>query len=163
MYENQEVYTITLITEGDNSKLLLSTNEVPAKEDIEASGIIYREDLPEQFNEIVSKIPIFKMAIEEDGNEESVSHTIEEFLDLYELDLLNIIEAGEELLVNSEIRDNTDDEAVSYDSIDPVFIGEDADLAEYDTTSADPFAIYGGDEPPSEDDAMSHIDPREIF
>ena len=95
MHEDQEVFTVTLIVEGNNSKLLLSTSETPAKDDTEASGVIYKEDLPEQFNQVVSKIPIFKTAIDEDGSEESITHTLEEFSNIYDLDLLDIIESGD--------------------------------------------------------------------
>lgn len=159
MHQDQEVFTITYIADGDNSKLLLSTSETPAKEDSEASGVIYREDLPEQFDEIVSKIPVFKDA--EDGSEESITHTVEEFQDLYELDLINIIEKGEEIL-HVDLDDDENEEGSEDHEVD-IFKGDDADLAYPDTTGPDPFAIYGDDEPPSKNDAMSHIDPREAF
>jgi len=161
MHENQEIFTITLITDGENSKLLLSTDETPAKDDSEASGVIYKEDLPEQFEEIVSKIPVFKTAMEEDGNEESITHSVEEFLDLYELDLVDIIERGEEILHTDLDNDETDENNEEHEP--GTFNGDDADLEEYDSTSPDPFAIYGDDELPNEEDAMSHIDPREAF
>ena len=161
MHETQEIFTITLITDGENSKLLLSTDEIPAKDDSEASGVIYKEDLPEQFEEIVSKIPVFKMAMEEDGNEESITHSVEEFLDLFDLDLINVIEQGEEIL-HTDLDDDEDEEDTENHKED-IFGGDDSDLDEYDSTGPDPFAIYGEDEFPNEDDAMSHIDPREAF
>ena len=149
MYDNEEVFTITLILDGVDSKLLLSTSETPAKEDEEASGVIYLQDLPEQFKEIVSKIGIFEAA--EDGSEESVSHTLSEFLNVYDLDLLELIEKGDELLHIDPIEDNEDEEPIA-----PIL--ED----KYDT-SPDPFDIYRHDKIPSEEDALSHIDPREAL
>ncbi|MCI4435545.1 MAG: hypothetical protein JHC33_01865 [Ignisphaera sp.] len=148
MYDNEEIFTITLILDGVDSKLLLSTSETPAKEDEDASGVIYLEDLPEQFNEIVSKIAIFEAA--EDGSEESVSHTLSEFLNVYDLDLLELIERGEEIL-HTELTENNEDE----DTI-PI-------LEEKYDTSPDPFDIYRQDEILSEEDAFSHIDPREAL
>lgn len=147
MYDNEEVFTITLIADGVDSKLLLSTSETPAKEDEDASGVIYLEDLPEQFNEIVSKISLFENA--EDGSEESITHTLAEFLNVYDLDLLELIEKGEEIL---HVDLTEDDE----DLVTPIL--ED----KYDT-SPDPFDIYRNDEPPAEEDALSHIDPREAL
>jgi len=162
MHESQEIFTITLITDGENSKLLLSTNEIPAKDDEEASGILYKEDLPKQFEEIVSKIPVFKAAMEEDGNEESVSHSVEEFLDLYDLDLIAVIEEGEEIL--SVDLDGNENKEGKESHIDGIFDGEDSDLGssiEKDKTGSDPFAIYDRDYPTENED--SHIDPREAF
>lgn len=158
MHQDHEIFTITYIADGDNSKLLLSTSETPAKEDSEASGVIYKEDLPEQFDEIVSKIPLFRDA--EDGSEESITHSVEEFQDLYELDLVNTIEKGEEIL-HVDLDDDENEEGSEHHETD-IFSGDDADLGYPDTTSPDPFAIYG-DEAPDENDAMSHIDPREAF
>ena len=117
MYENsKEVFTITLIVEGSDSKILLSLSDIPAKSDDEASGIIYKEDLPEQFNEIVSRIPIFKTAVEDDGSEESITHTISEFLDIYELDLLGVIESGDAELRPSISNFNKQDEILIEDN-----------------------------------------------
>ncbi len=163
MHENQDIFTITLITDGENSKLLLSTDETPAKDDDEASGVLYKEDLPKQFEEIVSKIPIFKLAMEEDGNEESVSHSIEEFLDLYDLDLIDVIERGEEIL-HVDLDDDEENESDEEEhSDDNVFNGDDSDLRDYDSASPDPFAIYGENDSPIEEDEFSRIDPGEIF
>jgi hypothetical protein len=148
MYDSEEVFTITLIADGVDSKLLLSTSETPAKEDEDASGVIYLEDLPEQFNEIVSKIAIFEAA--EDGSEESVTHTLSEFLNVYDLDLLELIERGEELLHTESAEDNEDEETT------PI-------LEEKYDNSPDPLDIYRHDEIPSEEDALSHIDPREAL
>jgi hypothetical protein len=148
MFDNEEVFTITLIADGVDSKLLLSTSETPAKEDEDASGVIYLEDLPEQFNEIVSKIAIFEAA--EDGSEESVTHTLSEFLNVYDLDLLELIERGEELLHTESAEDNEDEETT------PI-------LEEKYDNSPDPLDIYRHDEIPSEEDALSHIDPREAL
>ncbi|MEI6297296.1 MAG: hypothetical protein WCO84_06705 [bacterium] len=161
MHEEQEIFTITLITDGEDSKLLLSTGETPAKEDSEASGVIYKEDLPEQFEEIVSKINVFKIASEEDGNEESITHSVQEFLDLYDLDLIDVIEQGEEIL-HVDLDDDEDSESEEEHPAN-IFDGDDSDLRDYDDASPDPFAIYGNDEPPSEEDALSHIDPGAIF
>ncbi len=154
MHENQEIFTITLITDGENSKLLLSTDETPAKEDSEASGVIYKQDLPEQFDEITSKIPVFKTALEEDGNEESITHSVEEFLDLYDLDLINVIEQGEEILH----VDLDNDEAEEGDENHTPGTFDDSDLDDYDETGPDPFAIYGDN-----DNSESYIDPRDAF
>jgi hypothetical protein len=148
MFDNEEVFTITLIADGVDSKLLLSTSETPAKEDEDASGVIYLEDLPEQFNEIVSKIAIFEAA--EDGSEESVTHTLSEFLNVYDLDLLELIERGEELLHTESTEDNEDEETT------PI-------LEEKYDNPPDPFDIYRHGEIPSEEDALSHIDPREAL
>lgn len=160
MHEEQEVFTITLIVDGENSKLLLSTSDIPAKDDSEASGVLYKEDLPEQFNEIIAKIPSFRDA--EEGSEESVTHSVEEFLDLYDLDLIEVIEKGEEILH----VDLDDDREVGEDEEHgkEVFGGEDSDLEDYpESTGPDPFAIYDDEETPSEEDALAHIDPREAL
>lgn len=161
MHEEQEVFTITLIADGENSKLLLSTSETPAKDDDEASGVLYKEDLPEQYEEITSKIPIFKDA--EEGSEESITHSVEEFLDLYDLDLIDVIEKGEEILHTDLDDDNEAGEDEEHNK--EVFGGEDeSDLEDSPRrTGPDPFAIYGDDDPPSEDDALAHIDPREAL
>lgn len=162
MNDENEVFTITLIVDGDNSKLLLSTSETPAKEDSEASGVLYKEDLPEQFEEIVSKIPIFKTAMEEDGSEESITHTVDEFSNLYDLDLIQVIEAGEEILHVDLDDDNESEEDEKHNK--EVFNGDDSDLSEFGDrdSNPDPFDIYR-DESPNKEDAMSHIDPREAL
>ncbi|MCI4436112.1 MAG: hypothetical protein JHC33_04795 [Ignisphaera sp.] len=148
MHDDQEVFTITLIADGSDSKLLLSTSETPAKEDSEASGVIYKEDLPEQFEEIVSKIPIFRDA--EDGSEESITHTTNEFLDLYELDLLDLIEKGEEILhVDLDDDDESEEGEEHKELVEP---------DEFDATEGGPEDIFA-----SSDDALSHIDPREAL
>ena len=161
MHGNQEVFTITLITDGDDSKLLLSTDETPAKDDSEASGVIYKADLPDQFEEIVSKVPVFKTAMEEDGNEESITYSLDDYKDLFDLDLIDVIEHGEEILHVDLDDDNEDEENEEHNT--EVFNGEDSDLEDPDKLSADPFAIYGDDDPPSEDDAMAHVDPLDAF
>lgn len=148
MPHTEDVFTITLIVDGDNSKLLLSTSETPAKEDSEASGVLYKEDLPEQFEEIISKIPIFTTAIEEEGSEESVTHTMDDFLELYDLDLNQIIEVGEEIL-NVDLDDDDESEEGSEH------------IEKLDLDEADPFGIYG--DSPKPGDALSHIDPREAL
>jgi hypothetical protein len=139
MHDEQETFTITLIADGDDSKLLLSTSETPAKEDSEASGVIYKQDLPDQFDEIISKIPRFSEAIAEDGSEETITHTVDEFIDLYDLDLIDLIERGEELLGHDLDNDNEEDE-------------------DHKPGDADPYDIYRNDS-----DALSHIDPREAL
>ena len=158
MHENKDIFTITLIVDGDNSKLLISTSETPAKEDSEAAGVIYKEDLPSQFNEIISKIPLFKTAMEEDGSEESITHSVDEFLHAYELDLLDLIEQGEEILHTDLDNDNEDDE-------------KDEELEDHreevlgldNETKSDPFDIYRRDDDLGKEDALSHIDPRAAF
>lgn len=157
MHDNQEVFTITLIVDGEDSKLLLSTSETPAKEDEDASGVIYREDLPEQFNEIISKIPVFKAAIDEDGSEESVTHTVDEFSDLYELDLLDVIESGEEILH----VDLDDDGEEGEDEEHKEAVLSSDELTEPDDIYRD--ETMDSDELPDEEDAMAHIDPREAL
>lgn len=160
MHENQEVYTITLIVDGEDSKLLLSTSDMPAKEDDEASGVLYKADLPEQFEEITSKIPIFTAAMQEDGSEESITHTPEEFMDLFELDLMDIIERGEEIL-HTDLDD--DSEAGEDEAHNKQVLGmDDSNLEEPDESLEDPYAIYK-DEPASPEDALGHIDPREAL
>lgn len=149
MHENEDVFTITLIADGVDSKLLLSTSDIPAKEDEDASGVIYLQDLPEQFNEIVSKISLFESA--EDGSEESITHTLSEFLNVYDLNLLELIERGEEILHVDGIE-NTDEEQ------EPVFEDKYASQIE-----PDPFDIYRHDDGISQDDALSHIDPWEAL
>jgi hypothetical protein len=156
MHDDQEVFTLTLLMDGEDSKLLLSTSETPAKEDSEASGVIYKEDLPDQFEEIVSKIPVFRDA--EDGSEESITHTVNEFSDLYELDLLDIIEKGEEIL---HVDLDDDDESEEDPEHAELTNGEPGLEPEPDSSEADPFGIYR--DAPSEDDAMGHIDPREAL
>lgn len=160
MYDNEEIFTITLIADGENSKLLLSTSETPAKEDEDASGVIYKEDLPEQFNEIVSKIPIFKEAIEEDGSEESITHTTSEFADMYELDLLDLIEKGEEIL---HVDLDDDGEADENEQHVKLVRDEPEEPEELADTKSSPYDIYMNDEPPSEEDALNYIDPREAL
>lgn len=134
MRELHNEFTITLIVEGVDSKLLVSTSKIPAKEDSEASGILYREDLPEQFNEVVSKIPLFKTAIDEDGSEESITHTLDEFINIYDLDLATIIEEGEELLQVNVLEDV---ENVLSESTNPNDIyQEDNDFDDFDPREA---------------------------
>ena len=143
---NHELFTLTLIADGENSKLLVSTSDEPAKDDEDASGIIYKEDLPELFDEIVNKIPLFRNA--EDGSEESVSHSTEDFLNLYDLDLYDIIERGEELL--GKDLDNDNEEGESEEHVEKVQRGD-----------ADPYGIYNSDI--NTEDALAHIDPMEAL
>ena len=143
MHEDQEIFTITLIVDGENSKLLLSTSETPAKEDSEASGVLYKEDLPKQFDEIVSKIPIFKLAMEEDGSEVSITHTLEELSDAFDLDLLDLIEQGEEIL-HVDLDNDKDEEGE-----------ESPEHAEKVLSNSEPYDIYSKE---LEDETY---DPRE--
>ncbi len=162
MHDNQEVFTITLIVDGDDTKLLFSASETPAKEDSDASGVIYRSDLPEQFNEIVSKIPIFSTAIDEEGSEESITHTFEEFQDMYELDLVNLIERGEEILHTDLDDDNEagEDEEHKNQVLEPESSDE---LTEPDDIYKDSPSEENDIDFPGEEDAMAHIDPREAL
>ena len=145
MHEEQDIFTLTLIVDGDDTRLLLSASETPAKDDDEASGVLYRDDLPEQFDEIINKIPRFADSIQEEGSEETVTHSVEEFFDLYDLDLPNVIEAGEKILHVDLDSDKEEDEK------------------EGGLGSSDPYDIYRNDEVPDENDALAHIDPREAL
>lgn len=161
MHDNQEVFTITLIVDGDDTRLLLSTSETPAKEDDEASGVIYKTDLPDQFEEIISKIPRLKDASEEEGSEETVTHTVEDFTDLYDLDLLDLIEQGEEILHTD--LDDDDEESESEEHSNEVLGQGEPSLDDSESSTTEPFDIYREDEDFNQEDALAHIDPREAL
>ena len=117
--------------------------------------------MPEQFDEIVNKIPVFKTAIDEDGAEESITHSLVDFTDMYDLDLYDIIEKGEELLHIDLDDDNEQAEDEKHNK--EVFSGDESDLDSKDSSKPDPFDIYRDDDKINDGDALNHIDPSEIF
>ena len=142
MHDSEQEFTLTLIVDGEDSKILISNSDVPADTDEDADGVIYKSDLPDQYDDIVSKIPIFSEC--EDASKESITHTLDDYNSLYDdLDLMGVIEAGEEIL------------HVDLD-------GDDESEEEHELGAADPYDIYR-DDAPDKDDALAHIDPREAL
>ena len=72
-----------LYNDEDDKKLLFKDGEIPAKSEDEADAVCTPED--SIFDTIVSAIPMFRDA--EAGAEETVTHSPEEFLDMYNLDI----------------------------------------------------------------------------
>jgi hypothetical protein len=111
---NDQIFTLTLIKNESASKILVALGEVPAKVDEEAAAIISKKLLPKTYDIIVSSIPNFKAS--EDGCEESITHSIQEFIDMYDLDLISIFEeAEEESVENADTDETTEDPEVCKD------------------------------------------------
>jgi len=72
-----------LYNDEDDKKLLFKDGEIPAKSEDEADAVCTPED--SIFDTIVSAVPMFRDA--EAGAEETITHSPEEFLDMYNLDI----------------------------------------------------------------------------
>ena len=112
---NETTFTLTLIKDGESSRILVSHGETPAKDDDEADAVISKEQLSSTYSAIESAIPNFRDA--EDGCEDWITHTTEEFLDIYDLDLIKVFEdadeEGLEGLEETEDNDSTSDDEIS--------------------------------------------------
>lgn len=140
---NDQIFTLTLIKNEDASKILVALGDVPAKADEEAAAIISEKLLPKTYDIIVSSIPNFKAS--EDGCEESITHSIDEFIDMYDLDLITIFEDAEEESIE------TKDEAVdTHEDTDTPEDGITVDSPEFDPD------IFG-------DKSTNSTTPGEIF
>ncbi len=146
-HNEDPLFTITFIVDGDDSKLLFSTSEFPAKADEEASGVIYKADLPEYFDKIVSKIPLFRDIRDEDGAEETITRTIDDFNSMYDIDILDLISKGDDLLNNDnqdQLENDIDKDDASEDDAylhtDPTVTLDDLDNS--DSYYTDPSDIF---------------------
>ena len=106
---NDSMFTLTLIKDGEVSKILVTAGETPAKADDEADAIIDKSSLASTYKAIETAIPNFRDA--EDGCEDWVTHTIEEFLDIYDLDLVKVFEDADEEEPAEETDEETNEEA----------------------------------------------------
>lgn len=91
---NDSLFTLTLIKDGEDSRILVISGETPAKDDDEAEAIIAKKSLASTYSAIEKAIPNFRES--EDGCEDWVTHTLDEFLDIYDLDLVKVFEDAEE-------------------------------------------------------------------
>lgn len=146
---NDQTFTLTLIKNESASKILVALGEVPAKADEEAAAIISEKLLPKTYDVIVGSIPNFKAS--EDGCEESITHSIQEFIDMYDLDLITIFEEAEEESVENAGTDTDestdtvedteeceDETCVSSPEFDPDIFG---DKSSNSTTPGEIFLI----------------------
>ena len=99
------IFTLTLIKDEDKSRLLVSVGETPAKTDEESDAIISEKCLPTTYKAIVSAIPNFDQA--EDGVEESICHSLEDWQNLYDLDLIKLFEDAESESIDAVEEDET--------------------------------------------------------
>ena len=153
------IFTLTLIKDGKASRILVAQGNTPAKADEEAAAIASEATLPQTYKAIVDAIPNFKEA--EDGCEDWVTHTVDEFLDIYDLDLVKVFEEAEE--ESSEISDedstgeNTPEDDVDGDTLGlPEFDLDVFSDSDENTTAPDEiFAIEI--EPDSLENAMGRL------
>lgn len=142
-------FTLTLIKDEENSRILVVQGETPAKADDEAEAIASEKALPNTYKTIVDAIPNFREA--EDGCEDWVTHTPEEFQDIYDLDLLKVFSDAEEEAIDSEGSDDesetdepTEIDILSFDA--PEFDSEFFTAVDDKTNPTDIFKLSFGPE-----------------
>jgi hypothetical protein len=134
---NETTFTLTLIKDGESSKILVSHGETPAKDDDEADAVISKEQLTSTYSAIESAIPNFRDA--EDGCEDWVTHTTEEFLDIYDLDLIKVFEDADDDASDDELSDkdstgeNTTEDEIKDEPKEDEETDEKVDEPEFDS------------------------------
>lgn len=154
------MFTLTLIKDGEESKILVTDGETPAKAEEEADAVISKSALASTYKAIVDAIPNFRDA--EDGCEDWITHSIEEFLDIYDLDLVKVFEDAE----------NESIEKVDEEAGEETESTSEEDLSEKDktgeNTTEEEVEEEGSDEPEFDSDLFGGSDglmtePGEIF
>ena len=145
---NEHIFTLTLIKDDKDSRILVIHGETPAKADDEADAIVSEKNLPTTYKAIVDAIPNFKEA--EDGCEDWVSHSVEEFLDIYDLDLIKVFEEAEDESLEEISDEDSTGENTPEEDVEIVVSDDELGDAEFDSD------IFGS----SDKDTTS---PNEIF
>lgn len=120
MINKKETFTFTFLFNDEEDKVILITHgEEPAKEISEADSVLtYKnEDEREAIDKIISKIDVFKEA--EPGSEESISATLEELEDRYDISLEDMEEeTGEDLDDDTSQEKSEDSEKDNLDNLE---------------------------------------------
>lgn len=136
MIDKTAVFTFTLLFRDDSEKVILITSgEVPAKSEDEADSVLSSTDETEAptVDKIVSKL--FKDA--EPGSEESITASLEEFEDKYDISLEELEEeVGEDL-------DNDQEKGEGPEHIEKVL--DEPETSEYDYEGNPTFALISID------------------
>ena len=126
---NDTTFTLTLIKDGETSRILVSSSNIPAKADEDADAVISQKTLPATYKTIVDTIPNFRDA--EDGCEDWITHSVDEFLDIYDLDLVKVFEDAEEDL--EAVDDEAFDELSEKDQSGENTTADEVKDPEYDS------------------------------
>ena len=111
--------TITFLYNDENDKLLLfKAGQTRAEDENDADAVSTPGD--EVFDTVVSAIPAFRDA--EPGSIESITRTVDEFLDEYNLDIEMLEDkAGEDLDGDSEVGEDEAHEETIATSPEPIY------------------------------------------
>lgn len=125
MIDKTAIFTFTLLYRDEDEKVILITSgEIPAKTEEEADSVLSskNEDESSAVDQIVSKM--FKDT--EPGSEESITASLQEFEDKYEISLEELEEeVGEDL-------DNDQEKGESEEHVEKVLDAPDSDDANYE-------------------------------
>lgn len=109
MINKDDIFTFTLLYRNEDEKvILINHGEEPAKDESEADTVLSssNEDEREAIEKIISKIDVFREA--EPGSEESITGSIHDFEDRYDISLEDMEEETGEDLGDETSRENSE-------------------------------------------------------